>query len=408
MPIPPLPIPTFPPQNRPQVWLLTSGASPLGLGLARALLPHGDYLVLCVSTADLDRDANGTGRLFQEFLAEVRRKSRKDGTGEAESGDGGSSSAGGGSTGPGGQKGWGERVRVCAWDGRITPYLDTHEPPAIVGTVEELSTTLRAQTLVREQFETNFFGPMAFIKAALPAMRERRSGHVIVISGITGHLGTPGLGMYCAAGWALEGFCDSLAYEIAPFSIKLTIVQTSMEIGILTNKITAAPPLPQYATDNNPAPLFRGILSPLLRKLASATTEAEGSGGYSTGNGDANPANNDDDGMDARASPPPPLSSDKVESFYPAVPDVVRESLVAETVHALTAIGGHDNPPARHIVGFEGIASVKEKLKTVSEELEDFIECSAAVDIGKDDDGVGGGGLGREERRASSEARSRT
>ena len=52
-----------------------------------------------------------------------------------------------------------------------------------------------------------------------------------------------------------------------------------------------------------------------------------------------------------------------------------------ETVHALAAIGGHENPPARHIVGFEGAEAVKEKLKTVSEELEDFVECSSAADI---------------------------
>lgn len=58
-----------------------------------------------------------------------------------------------------------------------------------------------------------------------------------------------------------------------------------------------------------------------------------------------------------------------------------------ETVHALTAIGGHENPPARHIVGYEGVASVKEKLKTVSEELEDFVEVSCAVDIFKSDVG---------------------
>jgi hypothetical protein len=62
------------------------------------------------------------------------------------------------------------------------------------------------------------------------------------------------------------------------------------------------------------------------------------------------------------------------------------ELLTAETIHAITAIGGHDNPPARHIVGVEGVASVKEKLKTVSEELEDFIECSRAVDINTDEE----------------------
>jgi len=56
-------------------------------------------------------------------------------------------------------------------------------------------------------------------------------------------------------------------------------------------------------------------------------------------------------------------------------------AMLAETVHAITAIGGHENPPARHIVGHEAVASVKEKLKTVSEELEDFVEVSTAVDI---------------------------
>lgn len=64
----------------------------------------------------------------------------------------------------------------------------------------------------------------------------------------------------------------------------------------------------------------------------------------------------------------------------------MKSTLIAETLHALTAIGGHENPPARHIVGFEGVASVKEKLKTVSEELEDFVEASAAVDIEREDE----------------------
>ena len=50
------------------------------------------------------------------------------------------------------------------------------------------------------------------------------------------------------------------------------------------------------------------------------------------------------------------------------------ESLVAETIHAVIAIAGHAYPPARHIVGYEGVASVQKKLKTVSEELEDFVE----------------------------------
>ena len=59
----------------------------------------------------------------------------------------------------------------------------------------------------------------------------------------------------------------------------------------------------------------------------------------------------------------------------------MKTALLSETIHAITAIGGHENPPARHIVGYEAVGSVKEKLKTVSEELEDFVQVSVGVDI---------------------------
>lgn len=166
--------------------------------------------------------------------------------------------------------------------------------------------------------------------------------------------------MYCAAGWALEGFCDSLAYEIAPFNIKMTIVQPTMEIGVLTNKIISAPSMPQYLPDNNPAPLFRGIIGGLLDRLDTFQQ-----------NGNHDPAL---------------LAGDHIQSLYPRLPPEMQSSLLAETINTITAIAGHENPPARHIVGHEGVASVKEKLKTVSEELEDFVDCSCAVDI---DDGHG-------------------
>ncbi len=161
--------------------------------------------------------------------------------------------------------------------------------------------------------------------------------------------------MYCAAGWALEGFCDSLAYEVAPFNIKITIVQPTIEIGVLTNKIISAPSMPQYLPENNPAPLFRGILGGLLVRLNAVQQNG----------------NNE----------PTPLTGNQIQALYPELPPEMQSSLLAETINAITAIGGHDNPPARHIVGHEGVASVKEKLKTVSEELEDFVDCSYAVDI---------------------------
>jgi hypothetical protein len=229
----------------------------------------------------------------------------------------------------------------------------------VVGTVEELSTCAATQNLVRGQFETIFFSQVNFIKATLPAMREKHNGHIIVLTGITGHIGTPGMPMYCASTWALEGFCDSLAYEIAPFNIKMTIVQPNKEIPVLTNKIIFAPQLPQYESQNNPAPGLRDILTNVVNLHPDTRIDEQ----------DSQTAKN------------------VIESRYPNLPSEARDRLVLETVHALTAIGGHENPPARHIVGYEGVASVKEKLKTISEELEDFVEVSCAVDIFKSDVG---------------------
>lgn len=59
----------------------------------------------------------------------------------------------------------------------------------------------------------------------------------------------------------------------------------------------------------------------------------------------------------------------------------VQPLLIAETVHALTAIDGHGNPPTRHIVLFEGLTAVKEKLKSINGVLEDFIKVSNVVHI---------------------------
>lgn len=176
--------------------------------------------------------------------------------------------------------------------------------------------------------------------------------------------------MHCASWWALEGFCDSLAYEIAPFNIKMTIVQPTIEIGVLTNKIVSAPLLPQYARENNHAPLFRDIITGLLDRIRSA--QQNGNHDNST------------------------LAPNEISALYPELPAKMKTALLAETINAITAIGGHENPPARHIVGHEGVASVKEKLKTVGEELEDFVEVSCAVDIdeaeGTEDSNTGADG----------------
>ena len=56
---------------------------------------------------------------------------------------------------------------------------------ALVGTVEELSQSNRTMSLIRDQFETNFFSAVNIIKAILPSMREKKNGHIVVMTGIS-------------------------------------------------------------------------------------------------------------------------------------------------------------------------------------------------------------------------------
>jgi NAD(P)-dependent dehydrogenase (short-subunit alcohol dehydrogenase family) len=89
-----------------------------------------------------------------------------------------------------------------------------------IGAIEEFSLEE-----IRAQMETNFFGAVAVTKAVLPLMRQQGSGHIVQISSQAGFRATAGFGVYNASKFALEGFSEALAQEIAPFGIKLTIVE---------------------------------------------------------------------------------------------------------------------------------------------------------------------------------------
>ncbi|KAJ0117070.1 short chain dehydrogenase/reductase [Diaporthe amygdali] len=315
-----------------------SALSPLAIRLIRLLLAHGDYVVACLPPHEIEHEDRSAE--FRELINECK-SNRRD------------------------REGWKDRIRGIRCDGRSMGQCSAAIAEAVqvfgrvdillcckfesvVGTVEELSTTRATQNLVRDQFETIFFSQVNFIKAALPQLRAQHTGHIVILTSIGGHIGTPGMPTHTAATWALEGFCDSLAYEIAPFNIKVTIVQPNKEIQSLSNKIILAPQLPWYDSEINPAPSIRDMLSNVLNTDPETAVEP---------------------------------SDTEIIHRYPKLPAAATEKLVMETVHALTAIGGHENPPARHIVGFEGASAVKEKLKTVTEELEDFVEASVAVDI---------------------------
>jgi NAD(P)-dependent dehydrogenase (short-subunit alcohol dehydrogenase family) len=77
---------------------------------------------------------------------------------------------------------------------------------------------------IRAQFETNVFGAIAVIQAALPFMRKRRAGHIVNITSMGGLTAFPGVGIYNGSKFALEGISEALAKEVKPLGIKVIIV----------------------------------------------------------------------------------------------------------------------------------------------------------------------------------------
>jgi NAD(P)-dependent dehydrogenase (short-subunit alcohol dehydrogenase family) len=80
-------------------------------------------------------------------------------------------------------------------------------------------------TELRDQLETNLFGAHRVVRAVLPGMRERGSGHIIQVSSIGGVLAVPNMGAYHASKWALEALSESLAAEVARFGVHVTVVE---------------------------------------------------------------------------------------------------------------------------------------------------------------------------------------
>lgn len=78
---------------------------------------------------------------------------------------------------------------------------------------------------IRDQFETNFMGTLNIIQSSLPYFREQGAGRYLIFSSTSGALGVPGLGPYCATKYAVEGLIESMLYEINVFNIKATLVE---------------------------------------------------------------------------------------------------------------------------------------------------------------------------------------
>jgi NAD(P)-dependent dehydrogenase (short-subunit alcohol dehydrogenase family) len=113
------------------------------------------------------------------------------------------------------------------------------------GMVEEVT-----EAEARAQIETNLFGALWVTQAALPYLRKQGSGHILQVSSIGGISAFQNIGIYNASKWALEGFSQALAQEVAGFGIKITIIEPagfSTDWGGASAKHAAAKPAYQAA-----------------------------------------------------------------------------------------------------------------------------------------------------------------
>jgi NAD(P)-dependent dehydrogenase (short-subunit alcohol dehydrogenase family) len=139
-----------------------------------------------------------------------------------------------------------DRARDALPEGAvIAPRLDVTDPDSIAAAVAETREAFGAIDVVvnnagfgvngpveaasdaqrRRQFEVNLFGVMAVMDAVLPAMRARGEGVIVNVSSLAGRVGLPGAPLYHASKFALEGLTESMRFELAPFGVRLKLVE---------------------------------------------------------------------------------------------------------------------------------------------------------------------------------------
>lgn len=123
---------------------------------------------------------------------------------------------------------------------------------AVLGAVEETS-----DADLRAQMNTNFFGAMAVTRAALPLLRAQRFGAIVNISSMGGQMSFPGFGAYSASKFALEGATEALAQEMAPFGVKVMIVEPgAFRTDLVGSAMRQMPEIAAYAEVVGPTRAF--------------------------------------------------------------------------------------------------------------------------------------------------------
>ena len=134
------------------------------------------------------------------------------------------------------------------------------------GAVEELS-----MEEIKTQFETNFFGAVRVTKAVLPTMRKQRRGTIVNISSIGGIIGVPLNSAYVGSKFALEGFSESMKYELEGFNIKVILIEPG---AVNTNFLDNAKQAQSAINPESPYAEFSKKLSEGVRESFRASSSS--------------------------------------------------------------------------------------------------------------------------------------
>ncbi len=195
------------------LWLITGASSGLGYALARAVLEHGDRVLLTArTTAPMDELASRYPERAHVAALDVTDASQV-------------------------------AAVVADAEARLggVDVLVNNAGVGYIGAVEEGD-----DGDVRRQFDINFFGPAAMIRAVLPGMRARGRGSIVNVSSVAGFVARPGLGYYSASKFALGALTESLWHEVEPLGLRVLLVEPG---GFRTGNVARS----FFAKERNPA-----------------------------------------------------------------------------------------------------------------------------------------------------------
>lgn len=206
----------------------------------------------------------------------------------------------------------------------------------VIGSCEDQS-----EYEVRNQFETNFMGTLNIIQSSIAYFREREAGRYLVCSSTSGVLGVPGLGPYCATKYAVEGLVESMLYEVDQFNIKLTLVIS----GHLRRDDTRQLPSPQNKTNGTTA------IDPSAYKTYNHFRILRPSLPY------------------ASADAPASHAQRIIQWFGHSQP-----TSTLKAAELIWQLGHCSYPPLRFLIGSFAVECIRDRLKNIIEEIEDWKE----------------------------------